>query len=247
MRRAGPDRRDRGAAPARHARAMAWLAFAACWLAISPAQARHACPDTGVVVMVAGQAEADEVCQASRLAGGFLASVGLALPDEVKVYLLARLPPGVADAEELGRYDGRTRAVQVLDYRAAQAQARHTVPGMGVAMDRALWRSYIVHELAHAAIHAGCDKHCPDRASHEYVAAVTQIATLPDPVRRRVLGHHGEVAAFERPEEISEIYYALSPCRFAVKAYRHYLRPEHGPAFLRRLLAQPGKAESPAR
>lgn len=211
-------------------------------LATCPAEAAHICSDTGVIVMGSDQDEARQACRAARTAKYFFADLGLTLPRKVKVLLLGRMLGGAANAEELGRYDGRQRAIQVLNFDAARKMARHDVPGLGVAMDRALWRSYIVHELTHAAIHAGCDRSCPDRASHEYIAAVAQIATLPDPVRSKMLRHHHEVAAFDKASEISEIYYALSPCRFAVKSYLHYRQPENGPAFIRRLLNQDKQA-----
>jgi hypothetical protein len=110
-----------------------------------------------------------------------------------------------------------------------------------VAMDRPLWRSYVAHELTHAAIHAACGRACPDRAAHEYIAAVAQMASLPPSVRAAILGGHPGLEGFREPAEISEIYYALSPAKFMVKSYRHYLRPGNGRPFIQTLL-KPGAA-----
>ncbi len=217
-----------------------WAAclFVLLCLPVFPASAALTCPGTGVIVIAPDRDEARQVCRAAEAAVVLFAEMGLALPHDTSVRLLDRIPGGVADAEELGRFDGRLHSIQVLNFAAARHAARRDMPGLGVVMDRALWRSYIVHELAHAAIHTGCDHGCQDRASHEYIAAIAQIASLPDTVRAGVLRHHKDVAAFAKPSEISEIYYALSPCRFAVKAYLHYRQPENGPAFVRRLLDQ---------
>lgn len=225
----------------------AWLAclFAAMGLAASPASAALTCPGSKRIAIVADRDEARQVCRAADAAAGLFAELGLELPRETRVHLVDRMHGAVGDADELGRFDGRLHTVQVLNFTAARKAARRAVPGLGVAMNRALWRSYIVHELAHAAIHAGCDRSCPDRASHEYIAAIAQIASLPAPERKDVLRHHNGVAAFARQSEISEIYYALSPCRFAVKSYLHYRQPENGPAFVRRLLEQDSAAPPP--
>jgi hypothetical protein len=205
------------------------------------------CPGPDIALSGASGPEAEAVCQAVEAAGPFFASVGLRLPPGIDIRLVDRLSDGVADADELGRYDGRQRLIQVLRFAAAREMTRQHIPGLGVEMSQSLWRSYVVHELAHAAVHAGCGRSCPDRAGHEYIAAVAQIAALPETVRADILRHHEGMQGFDRQAEISEIYYALSPCRFAVKAWLHYRQPGNGPAFVRGLLGQTSPLASPGR
>jgi hypothetical protein len=55
-------------------------------------------------------------------------------------------------------------------------------------------------------------------------------------MRRRILGRIDN-EGFGADAEIGELFLALAPEVFAVKAYRHFLRPGHGTAFYRRVLS----------
>lgn len=41
---------------------------------------------------------------------------------------------------------------------------------------------------------------------------------------------------FDSETEITSLFHELNPCVFAVKAYRHFLRPENGVGFFHRLI-----------
>jgi hypothetical protein len=43
-------------------------------------------------------------------------------------------------------------------------------------------------------------------------------------------------SGFEKEEQISEMYYYLSPYQFGVNAYRHFLRPENGARFFKSVI-----------
>jgi hypothetical protein len=191
------------------------------------------CPVQGIAVEGPSPEDIADVCAAIADSAPFFAAVGLAMPDRVAVRLV---DPAGLDSSEIGHYDGRIDRILVLGYGAAVNRCRNAGPGLGAIASRPHWRSYVVHELAHAAIHLGCRDSCPSRAVHEYVAAVAQLSSLPDALRADLLAEYGDLAGFEGEDEITEIYYAINPHYFAVKSYRHYLAQPDPAGFVRRLL-----------
>lgn len=216
----------------------AWITALLCLAGQDAAMARdRTCPTGSIAVTARHGADRDHACRAIEEALPFLRQVGLRLPSRVDIRVVGNLSDGNGGSREYARFDGERCNIQVMEFRAARVAATKLgTEGMSVPMDRTLWRSYVVHELAHAAIHSSCDRVCPDRAGHEYIAAVAQLSSLPKPLRGEILRRHGGLKGFEQDSEISEIYYALGPSRFMVKAYLHYLRPDKGRTFILSLL-----------
>lgn len=144
--------------------------------------------------------------------------------------------PGNGAGHSLGHYDARGGDIVLLDQAAAVAASQCAAPAFGVPMTAALWRSYVVHELAHAAAERHFSARARSRVASEYIAVVAQLATLPAEERRDILDNYADTEPYGRPREINELYYLMDPCRFAVKCFLHYLRPENGDAFIRRVL-----------
>jgi hypothetical protein len=98
-----------------------------------------------------------------------------------------------------------------------------------------LYRSLIVHELAHAVIAQVGDEAVLGRVEHEYLAYATQFAVMESSLRSLILAGH-PVTQPVRQAELSEVYFGLSPARFAVKAYLHFIAPGNGCGFAHQLI-----------
>ncbi len=192
-----------------------------------------ACEGIPVSVDAAGTSDHALICQGARQALVFLAGVGLDTSAHLSVL--------TTDAEaidhhpaEIGSYDARDRRVRVRTYEGC-ARLTSDGPLFRIQMEGALYASFIAHEIAHAVIHANAGRHRPARVAQEYIAYVVQLASMPEALRARILARYDE-DAFGRASEIGETYLLIDPHAFAVKVYRHYLQPENGAAFLRRLI-----------
>lgn len=194
-----------------------------------------ACRQAGIVVSGAEAQDLSLACAAVRDALAFLEPMGLSIEHGPSIALVDKLPSGAAK-RALGRYDAGLDAVELLDYRAAAAASECGPAPFKVPMSRALWKSYVAHEIAHASVREHDASHRLTVAQYEYVAAVVQLGTLPDTVRDEIMRKY-DLPAFGETAEISDLYYYMAPCAFAVKAYRHYMKPDNGPAFVSRLLA----------
>ena len=115
-----------------------------------------------------------------------------------------------------------------------QAGQRHRL--FGLPMSPGLHRSFIAHEVAHAVAQWNFEVPDPGFAAHEYLAYVFQLDTMHEQLKRVVL-ERVDVPAFQRADEISEVYYRLNPDYFAVKAYRHFLATKDRRALLRAILS----------
>lgn len=191
------------------------------------------CKNNDIVVQGTKPQDAQDGCAAALDAAQFFASSGLAIPKGVLIELVDdQLGPLLAP-HETGTYDAKQNLIRVLSYDAAVKATRANSLGLGRIATRAHWRSYIVHELTHAAVHAGCDKTCPSRATHEYLAAVAQLSSIPGNQLTKLLTPYRNLDPFKDLSEISETYYAINPHYFAVKSYKHYLRLSDPRAFFR--------------
>lgn len=194
------------------------------------------CTASGIVVQGSELQDVRDGCEAVQSAAVFFAVAGLAMPGNVSITLVDSPAAPLLASHEMGNYDARSNSIRVLAYGAALAEGRQAEPGLGRIASRDQWRSYIVHELAHAAIHLDCDKSCSSRALHEYVAAVAQLSSLPKDVLADLLGHYPDLEAFSQFSEVTETYYAINPHFFAVKSYKHYVQQAEPQAFFRRIL-----------
>jgi len=235
-----PAVRNAGLAP-RIARrtAVRWaLAFMVSLGCLSPATARSAelvCREAGIVVTGTDAQDLTFACAGVRDALAWLAPADLKLERGPAIRLVGELPAS-SDKRALGYYDGRHDVIELLDYRAAVAASKCDTPAFKIPMGRALWQSYVAHEIAHATVRANNPPPTFTLAQYEYVAAVVQLGTLPEAVRGEILRNYEDFPAFGETSEISDLYYLMAPCAFAVKAYRHYLKPGNGPAFIAWLL-----------
>jgi hypothetical protein len=194
------------------------------------------CKDSGIVVQGAELQDVRDGCEAVKSAARFFESSGLSMPNNVMITIVDGQPTSFLGVHETGNYDSRQNAIRVLAYQLGVKATKTNEPGLGRIATRAHWRSYITHELTHAAIHASCDKACPSRAIHEYVAAVAQIASLPNKQRTDLLKPYRDLEPFHQLSEITETYYAINPHYFAVKSYKHYQQQSDPRSFLRSLL-----------
>lgn len=187
------------------------------------------CPER-VSVTVAG-ADARMACAAAGESLAFLDANGLSPTEPIEIHIVSRLPKEeVADA--LGCYDQRDRQIHVLDL--ASCRGKGSI--LGLPVDAELHRSVIVHEVAHAAAAPRFAVAKPGIAAQEYIACVAQLFVLSEGTRARILERHPGTG-FATTAEINSMIYLMDPNYFAAQAWRHFMRPENGAAFIRRLLA----------
>lgn len=223
------------------------VGLALCCCAPFAVAQRRVCSTGNIPISADNRTDLFQACLAISESRTFLTSLGLKPPTGVAIHIVGDLMRKDGTEHELAYYDGHQCAIHMLDFATARAQVgQGDIQGLKVAMNRPLWRSYVVHELTHAAIHAACGQACPDRAAHEYIAAVAQLSSLPGAVRAEILRGHGNLEGFAEPAEISEIYYALNPSRFMVKSYLHYRRPGNGHQFIKSLLKPASVRPTPA-
>ncbi len=198
------------------------------------------CGDLNIRLTGGNFSEKAAVCTAAQETQAFFRPAGLAFPEHLQVALVPQLWPN-ADFPSLGSYHPQRNMIRLRDYRSALASSHSAPPAFGIPMSPPLWRSYLVHEIAHAFVerHARAARVAEDAlAPTEYIAAVAQLSALSDEVRGAILVNYSEVTAFEDEASITDLYYFMKPCEFAVRAYRHYLKPENGLTFMRKLFEE---------
>jgi len=120
----------------------------------------------------------------------------------------------------------------MLSFAAAE---KHGTP-FDIPVDAALHRSMVAHEVAYVIAARNFAVPKPLIKVKEYIAYVTMFATMPAAYRRRLFDKF-PAAAFETESGINDMLYLLNPMRFGVSAYKHFLKPNNRPAFIRRILA----------
>lgn len=198
---------------------------------------RAACPGTGIRAPGWSPGERDRVCVASARAIAFLRANGLAYSDGLTI---APLTPGTCayEAGVIGQCDVARNEIRVLTYAATAAAARRLPPAFGMPPSRALWESFIAHETAHAVAEPNFAAGARRRTASEYIASVTQLATMPTALRDAILARYDN-EAFAGRDDISLLIHDFDPAVFAVKSYRHYVAlGERRSAFVAGLLRE---------
>jgi len=189
------------------------------------------CPGTRVSVLADVGDEVDEVCKTIDTTFLFLTSQGLDTRAPLEIRMVDTLPPQ-CDRRSFACYDCRTRCIHML--KALQCLKLDFTAE--VPMTTALCRSVLSHEIAHAVADANFLVDKPSRLAHEYIAYITQLSTMPAGMRQQVLERFPG-NGFSNADEMSVDYYLLDPTRFGVQAYRHFMKPGNGKAFVGKLLA----------
>ena len=175
-------------------------------------------------------------CDAVKDAAHFFQSAGLPMPSKIVILLEDETSP-LVNNNEIGHYNARLQTIVMKNYSPTTSRSKESETNLWSIKSLPFWKSYIVHELTHAAIHEGCDQTCPSREIHEYVAAVAQFSVLPEQYRSRILDKYHNLYAFENDSEITELYYALNPHYFAIKSYKHYQQLTNPKAYLKMRLS----------
>lgn len=195
------------------------------------------CPSSGMKVSGGTGRDREWVCSAVLEATSFFRLNGLDLADGTTVFLTKELP-GKDGSHALGEYHVSSNRIVLLTYEEALRLSYLSPPPLGIPMSPDLWRSYVVHELAHAAVERAFAPGVEKLAASEYIAAVAQLSSLPEATRSRIFKHFQNLPGFEAAAEITALYYFLDPGKFAVKAFRHYSRPGNGVPFIKHLLRE---------
>lgn len=194
---------------------------------------RVACPVQGVTVFSDRVDDGKLACQAVGTALAFMRDLDFRVNVRFTLDLVDR-PLSLHGKEVKGTYDARRFHIEVPSFSQAQLMAqRH--PPFRSSMCRAMWQSFVAHEVAHAVAQANFRVLKPSLEAHEYIAYVVQLATLPETLRQQLLeGFDNQ--AFQHEKQINRIFLQLDPEVFAVKAYRHYVAQPDPKAFFQRLL-----------
>jgi hypothetical protein len=192
---------------------------------------RH-CADDGIVVSGVAGPEFETLCETAHAAIEFLESIGLERGPEIRINIVDRMPAGTA--EFIGCYDWGKQAVYLLNRQACN-EAWGPKEYFRVPNSAEVYRSFLVHEVAHAVAAANFMTDRPTTASQEYIAAVTQMSVMAADQRAAILARYSG-DGYDNAREINLLVYLMDPARFIVECYRHYVKPGNGPEMIHRLL-----------
>jgi hypothetical protein len=204
------------------------LVLAAMPLAQARAAPRFVQCDSPVVQVAASSAQDRAgACAAARDILAFFAAAGMPRTAPLTIEIVTKLP-AAAGKTAFGCYvHGQARAY-VLSYAVFSRRGLW----FRIPIDRRAHRSVVAHEVAHHL--TVCNDGWADMSWHgkEYIAYVSMFATM-DPVllERILLAVPG--TGFDTVGQITPLSLAFDPEGFAADAYRHYLKPGNGDAFLR--------------
>ena len=192
------------------------------------------CPDSMVSVTYATASDADAGCLGVQDAVTFLQLQGMRANFPIDIHIVDALPEGVSKSA-VGCFDLEQQRATVLD----ETSCRNLLKDkklFGMAFKPSLHRSIVAHEAAHIIAGHNFEFDNPTRTASEYIAYVTQLATLPPTDRREILDRFPTIV-FDKPMEINAIVLMLDPNVFAVGSYRHFIKFDNQEAFFRRLLS----------
>ena len=222
-----------------HTQLINFLVFISSLIALWPASL-HAnqmlCTSNQILIEGSRKENISAACDAVKGAAEFYRSTGISMPSNIVIKLESETSLPFQDMHEIGHYDALLHTIVIRDFQSSTSPKDQSKQELWSIDSRTFWQSYIVHELTHAAIQAGCGRNCPSRAVHEYVAAVAQISALPDEYRSRLLDNYRDLKAFENRSEITELYYAFNPHYFAVKSYKHFRKQTDPATYLQSMI-----------
>jgi len=191
------------------------------------------CPVGDFTIVDARAHEVDTICRAVEDAIIFMRAQDLKQRAPVTIRLVDKLGE-TSVASAVGTFNGRNASIEVLTYEAA-VQLLPDRPAFGIPMNPSLYRSFIVHEVAHAIAHPNFVRK-PQVAAHEYIAYSAQLATMPEELRAAVL-KNVDTDGYDHLKEVGDLLLAVDPNRFAVKSYLHFVYNGDGETTFYKLLS----------
>ncbi|MGV3743314.1 MAG: DUF6639 family protein [Burkholderiaceae bacterium] len=201
---------------------------ALAFLQAAPAHGKQLqCAVQSVTVYAVSERDAADSCRAAADALRFLASQGLDIPSDITIRIVDKMPETVPESA-LGAYAREKKEIVVLAYSALE-RGNHS---FNTALNHSLYRAVVSHEVAHA-VAAGNFTQKPSCLAQEYIAYVTFFTTMEEDVRESILRQFppGEDWQIHAP-----VSYFLNSLEYGAHAYRHFLKPENGQKFIRRIL-----------
>lgn len=183
-----------------------------------------------------GQFEPTErrlICDAAARAREFFRAFGIDIRRSIRIE--ASHGSDTAGLPHIGSYSLTDKTVRLAGPNQAASEAAGDTL-FGLPLTEALYRSVVVHELAHAIANQHFVDARPSLVAQEYVAYVAQLSTM-EPATRDPILQADSLPPYESIDEMSSTYYAMDPSGFGIKVYRHFLSLDDPGAFLRGLLS----------
>lgn len=199
------------------------------------------CPTLPVDVSAVSSEDRSLVCDAAEKARAFFQSHGI----EIKRQIRIRLHPGEIEnhANHIGLYDSKKDHIDLVTLQHARFHCKEKSP-FDVQMNKALYTSFVIHEVAHAIADQNFNSSPSSLIAPEYLAYVTQFSTMDEKLQQEILQRY-QVPPFAGIEDMSVIYYELDPNAFALKAFRHFQHLTDKTYFVQGLLSGAIKPVTP--
>jgi hypothetical protein len=193
------------------------------------------CKNTSVVVYYDNVEDYKLICSATKKVIELAKKMDLGDKLDVSVSITDKLTinhTGTAVA----LFEPGSSEIQILSREVCKKSFNNKVI-LGQNIDDDLYKSMIIHELAHALAWQNKETPSIKRGLFEYFAYVVQFVLL-DKVRREAIISSSDVEAFTHSSEITDVYYYLSPNQFAVKSYLHFIKLNDRWAYLSSILGK---------
>ncbi len=192
------------------------------------------CPNANATVSGMDRTDFIMVCDAVADTAKLMSDLGFNTSAHLEIEVLDDASRSLHPIPIIGLFNTRVRRVEIVDYATHLAGTGLGRP-FGLDPSRELYYSFVAHEVSHAYTHENTRFTRLSTVSHEYIAYVVQFSVMPAELRKSIL-ERIDVPAFSCDEEISEIYLNLNPSYFAVKIWRHFIKPENGKVYINAIL-----------
>jgi hypothetical protein len=191
------------------------------------------CPEASVDVTGGSPEERRLACSAASEAIRLLGRCGISLRRPLHVQIMTEVRHPFSGAI-FGLFD--TKQERVLVTREANIPALVKDTPYAALPQRDFYRSLIVHEVVHGAMHQNLKRPAASHAAYEYPAYALQIRSLPPTVRDNFLQSFDQAAIKAQATLFSDAVLFFDPYFFAARAYEHFRSSPDGCAHIRALL-----------
>ena len=195
------------------------------------------CPGLEITLETENKSDADILCNTIDTGRTVLSALGLELPARLSIsFSHDPIVNNLCQSKCIGFYDARYNIIFLPDYKSLQYKSQQASLFINEAVTSIIWESYLIHELAHAAVQSTILPETSMCIACEYIASVAQLEAMPTIERDKILDYYKDLHGFVGNEEITLTYYLIDSARFIVNSYLHYHRPENGPHFIEQIL-----------